>query len=144
MSIAPSPSPNGLDFRIMIETPLRQFVPWLVVVLLITVAGQPGVVCVTPMAWLLALRVGNIVAWRSRSVQSSRRLTEAALAGGFFGILQGILFAVVTPFMGPIQADEWTKTIVLMLIIFIVGTFAGAGLSFFTAYLNEQRRKRTQ
>jgi len=128
----------------MIETPLRQFAPWLVVVLLITVAGQPGVVCVTPMAWLLALRVGNIVAWRSRSEQPSRRLTEAALAGGFFGILQGILFAAVTPFMGPIQADEWTKTIVLMLIIFIVGTFAGAGLSFFTAYLNEQRRKRTQ
>lgn len=137
-------SPTSLDLRIVIETPLRQFVPWLAVVLLITAAGQPGVVCVTPMAWLLALRVGNIVAWRSRSGQATRRLTEAALAGGFFGILQGILFAAITPFMGPIQGDEWTKTIVLMLIIFIVGTFAGAGLSFFTAYLNEQRRKRTQ
>jgi hypothetical protein len=134
---------NSFDFRIIIETPLRQFVPWLVIVLLITVAGQPGVVCVTPMAWLLALRVGNIVAWRSRSAQSSRRLTEAALAGGFFGILQGILFAAVTPFMGPIQPDEWTKTIILILGMLIVGIFAGAGLSFFTAYLNEQRRKRT-
>ena len=137
-------SPTSLDFRIIIETPLRQFVPWLVIVLLITVAGQPGVVCITPMAWLIALRVGNIVAWRSRSVQSSRRLTEAALAGGSFGILQGLLFAAVTPFMGPIQPDEWTKTIVLILGMLIVGIFAGAGLSFFTAYLNEQRRKRTQ
>ena len=113
-------------------------------VLIVTFAGYPGVVCVTPMAWLIALRVGNIVAWRSRSAQSTRRLTEAALAGGFFGFLQGVLFGVISPFMGPIQADEWTKTIVLVLIMIALGIFAGAGLSFFTAYLNEQRRKRTQ
>jgi len=139
-----SSSPNGLDFRVILETPLRQFVPWLVIILLVTFAGQPGVICVTPMAWLIALRVGNICAARSRSQLSSRRLTEAALAGGLFGFLQGVLFGVITPFMGPIQNDEWTRAIALVLNMIVVGTFAGAGLSFFTAYLNEQRRKRTQ
>jgi hypothetical protein len=144
MASTSSPSPNGLDFRIIIETPLRQFAWWLIVVLLITFAGQPGVVCVTPMAWLIALRVGNLVGWRSRSTRSSHRLTEAALAGGLLGLIQGILFGVISPFMGPIQADEWTRTIVLILIMIVVGTFVGAGLSFFTAYLNEQRRKQTE
>jgi hypothetical protein len=143
MSMTPPPSPSSLDFRIMIETPLRQFVPWLVVVLLITAAGQPGVVCVTPLAWLLASRVGNQVAWRSRSELASRRFTEAALAGALFGLLQGILFGVISPFMGPIQADEWTRTIILFLFILVVGIFVGAGLSFITAYLNEQRKART-
>ena len=137
-----SPTSNSLDFRVMLETPLRQFVPWLAAVLLVTFAGYPGVVCVTPMAWLIALQVGNICVTRSRSQLSSRRLTEAALAGGLFGLLQGILFGVISPFMGPIQDDEWTRTIVLILIMIVVGVFAGAGLSFFTAYLNEQRRKR--
>ena len=137
-----SPTSNGFDFRVMLETPLRQFVPWLAVVLLVTFAGQPGVVCVTPMAWLIALRVGNICAARSRSQLASRRLTEAALAGGLLGLLQGVLFGVITPFMGPIQDDEWTRAIVLVLIMIVIGTFVGAGLSFFTAYLNEQRRKR--
>jgi len=140
----PSPTASGLDLRVIIETPLRQFAPWLAIVLIVTFAGYPGVVCVTPMAWLMALRVGNICAARSKSQLSSRRLTEAALAGGIFGILQGILFGAVTPFMGPIQADEWTRAIILILGMLIVGIFAGAGLSFFTAYLNEQRRKRTQ
>lgn len=135
---------KGLDLRIIIETPLRQFVPWLAMVLLVTFAGYPGVVCVTPMAWLIALRVGNIVAWRSRSERSSRRLTEAALAGGLFGLLQGILFAVIISLLEPINANEQTKTIILTLAIILVGMFAGAGLSFFTAYTNEQRRKRTQ
>ncbi len=132
-----------IDFRLVFEIPLRQFVPWLAMVLLVSLAGYPGVVCVTPMAWLLALRVGNICVARSRSEESSQRLLEAALAGGFLGFLQGILFLVIIPFMGPIQPNEITKTIVLTLIMLIVGVLAGAALSLFTAFLNEQRRNRT-
>ena len=137
----PSSSPNGLDFRNILETPLRQFVPWLAMVLLITWAGYPGVVCVTPMAWLIALRVGNLCAAQSRSGTRSRRLTEAALAGAVLGLLQGILFAVIISLLQPINPDERTQTITLTMIMFAVGIFAGAGLSFFTAYLNEQRRR---
>ncbi len=112
-------------------------------VLIVMWSGYPGVVCVTPMAWLLALRVGNICVAHSKSEQTSRRLLEAALAGGILGFLQGILFTVIIPLMGPIQANERTKTIVLILILLIVGVLAGAALSFFTAFLNEQRRQRS-
>ena len=141
MTSSSSPSPSGLDLRVVFETPLRQFAWWLVAVLLVTVAGYPGVVCVTPMAWLIALRIGNLVALRSLSDLSSQRLTEAALAGGLLGLLQGILFGAITPFMGPIQADEWTRTIILIFGMLIVGTLIGAGLAFITAYLIEQKRK---
>lgn len=141
MTSSSSPSPSGLDLRVVFETPLRQFAWWLVAVLLVTVAGYPGVVCVTPMAWLIALRIGNLVALRSLSDLSSQRLTEAALAGGLLGLLQGILFGAITPFMGPIQADEWTRTILLIIGMLIVGTLIGAGLAYTTAYLIEQKRK---
>lgn len=136
-------SSKGIDFRVVLETPLRQFVLWLAMVLLVTFAGYPGVVCVTPMAWLLALPVGNMCVARSRSERSSQRLIEAALAGGFLGLLDGILFLVIVPLMGPVRPDEITKTILLTLIMLFLGIFAGAGLSFFTAFLNEQRRNRT-
>ena len=109
-------------------------------VLLVTWAGYPGVVCVTPMAWLIALRVGNISVARSKSDSSARRLIEAALAGALLGLLQGILFTVIVPLMGPIKADEWDNTIILTLLMVIMGIFAGAGLSFLTAYLSERRR----
>jgi hypothetical protein len=130
-----------LDYRVIIETPLRQFVLWLAMVILVSLAGYPGVVCVTPMAWLIALRVGNLCVVRSRSETSSQRLLEATLAGGILGLLQGILFIVVIPFAGPIQVDERTRTIILSLLMIIVGIFAGAGLSFVTAFLNERRRQ---
>ena len=132
---------KGIDYRVIIETPLRQFVLWLAMVVLVSLAGYPGVVCVTPMAWLIALRVGNLCVARSRSETSSQRLLEAAVAGGILGLLQGILFIVVIPFAGPIQVDERIQTIILSLLMIIVGIFAGAGLSFVTAYLNERRRQ---
>jgi hypothetical protein len=137
-----SASSNRLDLRVIFEIPLRQFVPWLAMVLLVTWAGYPGVVCVTPQAWLIALRVGNLCVWRSKSTLSSRRLTEAALAGGLLGFLQGLLFAGIITLLEPINADERTRTIILTLILIIAGIFAGAALSFVTAYLNERRRNR--
>ena len=140
MTINPPSSQNGLDHRVIFIVALRQFAWWLIMILLITFAGYPGVVCVTPMAWLIALRAGNQVAWTSKSGRRSQRLTEAALAGALLGWLQGILFAVIVPLMGPIRDDEWTKSIVLILFMLVVGTLAGAGLSFVTAYLNENRR----
>ena len=139
---SPSASSNRLDLRVIIETPLRQFVPWLAMVLLVTFAGYPGVVCVTPMAWLIALQVGNLCVSRSKSALSSRRLTEAAFAGGLLGFLQGLLFAGIITLLEPINADEQTRTIILTIIIVVAGIFAGAVLSFVTAYLNERRRNR--
>ncbi|WKZ38441.1 MAG: hypothetical protein QY332_10920 [Anaerolineales bacterium] len=78
-------SPN-LDLRTIFETPIHQFIPWLASVLIVTWAGYPAVVCVTPLAWLIALRVGNICTARSKNESPQRRLTESALAGGIIGL----------------------------------------------------------
>lgn len=108
-----------------------------------TFAGYPGVVCVTPMAWLIALRVGNVCVARSRSESSPSRKLEAALAGGILGLLQGILFTVIINQLEPINLDEQARMFTLTLIMVAVGIIFGAALSFFTAFLNEQRRQRT-
>lgn len=133
--------PGRLDLRTIADVSLRQFAWWLIMVLIVTFAGYPGVICVTPMAWLVALRVGNQITQRSKSGLRSQRLAESALAGGLLGFLQGILFGVVVPFMGPVQPDELTNSIILVVVMLVVGTVASAGLSFFTAFLNENRRE---
>ena len=143
MMTNPSPTSKSLDLRVILSTASLEFVWWLMAVLVVSIAGYPGVVCVTPMAWLLALRVGNICVVRSRSEQSRQRILEASIAGAILGLLQGILFLIVVPFMGPYPSDEITKTVVLTLTMILLGMVAGAGLSFFTAFLNEQRRQKS-
>jgi len=58
---------SRLDIRLILEHPLRQFAPWLVVVLLATWSGYPGIVCITPLAWLMALWVGIVCVSHSTS-----------------------------------------------------------------------------
>jgi MFS family permease len=135
-----SPS-SGLDLRVILEAPLRLFAPWLAIVLVVTWAGYPGVVCVTPMAWLLALRVGIAVVGRSASAQPAQRLREAALAGGLFGLLQGALFGVLVLRLGEILPGERAGAAVLIGAVLIFGILVGAGLSLFTASQVERRQR---
>jgi hypothetical protein len=129
----------GLDFRLILETLLRFFIPWLAVVLLISWAGYPGVICVTPMAWLMALAVGQRCASQSTSETRTKRLLEAALAGAIFGLLQGVLFIFVAPRMGPVTASEQTSALGISLGMLCVGIPVAAGLATFTAWLVLQR-----
>jgi len=132
--------PEKLDLRTILVIPLGQFAPWLASVLLVTWAGYPGVVCVTPVAWLMALRVGLVCVTRSSSLRPARRVQEAALGGAFFGFLQGLLFLVIVPLMGDIKPTEWTGAFVLIAFMLVGGILAGAGLAAFTASQFERRR----
>ena len=143
MTTSPPPSPRGLDFRVILVVPLLLFAPWLAAVLVVTFAGYPGVVCVTPLAWLLALRLGIMCVGRSASTQPSRRVLEATLAGGVFGLLQGLLFIVIVPRMGSIQASEQASAIMISVIMVVMGSLVGAGLSAFTASQTERRLRAT-
>ncbi len=125
----------GLDRRAVLVIPLRQFAPWFAAVVIVTLAGYPGVVCVTPMAWLLALRVGLICMRDSRSPSLRQRLREAALAGALLGVLQGALFAGVLFWLLPLQPSEVTRSLGLAGALLVIGIAASAVLSLITARL---------
>ncbi len=128
------------DFIAIVKAIWVPFVSWLSAVLIVTFAGQPGVVCITPVAWLMSLWVGLRSVAYSRSAQKSSRLTEAGLAGGIFGLLQGVLFLVVMPLMGSIQAEEKQKAILMSVVMIVFGTLVSAVLSMAIAASLERRR----
>ena len=65
---------------------------WVLAVVFVTLMGYPGIACMTPVAWLLALIVGKRCLDESRSDGAAIRLWEAGLAGGLLGAIQGIAF----------------------------------------------------
>jgi len=138
MTTSPTPS-KGLDFRTILVVPFVNFVPWLAAVLIVTWAGYPGVVCVTPLAWLIAGRVGIVCTRRTTSTLPSRRLLEAALAGLVFGLLEGLLFIVVIQRVGSLLPGEQSSAAMLSLFMVVFGMLVGAGMSLFTAFLTNRR-----
>jgi len=134
-------SAEGLDFRVILGVPLLQFLPWLAAVLIVTWAGYPGVVCVTPLAWLIAARVGIVCIRRTTSTQPARRLLEAALAGVWFGLLEGLLFIVIIQRLGSVQPGEQASAAMLSVLMVVFGMLVGAGMSLFTAFLADRRQQ---
>jgi hypothetical protein len=112
-----------LDLSAIFGAVLAAFILWATVVVYVTfIARQPGVVCMTPMAWLMALWVGMMCVARSRSVRKATLLTEAGLAGGLFGLLQGALFVAVAILFMEVKPDERQKMLWISLMMITVGT----------------------
>ena len=52
-----------LHLGAFLRTLIAPLIVWSVAVFSATAAGQPGVVCITPLAWLLALWSGGVTNW---------------------------------------------------------------------------------
>ena len=96
----------------------------------------------TPMAWLLAIPIGMVCSLRSKTQKFSTRLLESTLAGGILGLLQGLLFFIIIPVMGPIKPEEEANQMTLNLIMLTAGALVAAVLSLFSAFSTERRKKR--
>lgn len=76
------------------------FVPillWTGSVIAVSLYGYPGVICLTPIFWLLAALVGLRVRRETHS-SGNRPVLEGAIAGGMLGLWQGGLAGGVMAF----------------------------------------------
>jgi hypothetical protein len=120
--------PN-LDLRAIFRTLALPVIFWVAAVLVITIFQFPGVVCVTPVGWLLAVPVGRDVVSHTRSTELHTRKLEAGIAGGLLGFFQGGLFMLVILFGMELFPKERFPMIVLGSAVLLVGILVCAVLS---------------
>jgi len=79
---------------------------WGVIVALASWQGQPGILCLTPLAWLLAVPTGlNYVAF-SHGRPGRSPFFAGALAGATLGLLFGLLVWALGPALMPADPEE--------------------------------------
>jgi hypothetical protein len=83
-----------LDVPAIFAAPGLLFIPWLLLIILLIRDRQPGVICITPMFWLLGAVVGLGIPQFSRSRRRAALRREAFLAGGLLGFLFGATFLI--------------------------------------------------
>lgn len=108
---------------------------WTGSVIAISLMGYPGVVCMTPLAWLLALPVGMRVRRESESLGKLPAL-EATLAGGLLGLWQGLLVPAVmvaSPYLPGKISSAPPSSIFAAIISTIISIPVTAGLAGFIA-----------
>ena len=117
----PSGSPYsdmaGLDLRAISASLFLPLLLWTGSVVAISLSGYPVVICMTPLAWLLAMPVGlrlrreitpamDVPTAAGPAFVSARSLARhAALCGAALGLWQGLLFAASLAFYPALRSD---------------------------------------
>ncbi len=130
---------NGLDWRAILSgvAPVACVVGMAV---LAELGGYPGVVCITQMAWLIGLASGQRVATVTRSEPPRRPLVEAAIAGALVGIIEGVLFVVVSTQFELRDAEEMAQALGLAACVVVGGVAVTGGLAVGMAWVVVRRR----
>ena len=119
---------------------------WGLVVLVVTYQGQPGVACLTPLAWLLALPAG----WNYVVFANDKPGRQPFLAGAILGLILGLgygfLFFGVAAYGMPVGTDpaEIAKMQNLVVVMIAAGAIVAALFSGFMAYRAATLRRRGQ
>ncbi len=121
------------DRSAMLKSLWQPLLVWSAAVVAVALIGQPTVVCITPLAWLLAIPVGQQVIERSSNRYQQMSLIEAAVCGGFLGLYQGLLFLPVGYITPGMTGQDRQLLLVLALFSILIGVFACSALAFFFA-----------
>jgi hypothetical protein len=115
-----------LDVPAIFAAPGMLFVPWLMLIILLIRGQQPGVICFTPMFWLLGAVVGLAIPQFSSSQTLTALRREAFIAGGLLGFLFGITYLISALIV--FEPDPATRNFALLsgvgLIVFGMGSCA--------------------
>ena len=121
---------HKLDFNAIWMAVWLPMASWLIAVLGATLTGYPGVICITPMGWLLALSAGMRTTQNSASEAITPRMIEAGIAGALLGVFQGLVFAGVLAFASPLgtPGSSPLETLMTAIIAFLIVGGASAGV----------------
>lgn len=128
-------NPTPFNHQAVISALFLPLLYWTGAVVAVSLFGYPGVVCVTPAAWLLALPVGLRVRRELHSTRPGKTL-EAAVAGGVLGFWQG---ALVTPFLLGQDIDIGVLNPIFAAgLMILAGVLVGAGLSAAATFFTQE------
>jgi hypothetical protein len=131
----------GLSRGPFLRALLPMVITWTVWVVLATLGGYPGVICITPMAWLLALWSGMQYATLTVGQPARWPLLAPALVGAVLGLYLGLTFVVVgtVSLTAGLEGEELARTWGFNLLMLVVSIPICAALSVFTAWLVRRR-----
>jgi hypothetical protein len=133
-----------LDFRTVFHAVRNPLLIWCAAIALAAVSGQPGVICITPAAWMLAAQAGRQCVLASHTGSRLVRIGEAGLAGALLGLAQALLFAVVIVLWIDLTPDDLRRIYQLTGLLIGVGMLVCAALAALVGLLQQRRMTNVQ
>lgn len=126
----------ALDLQAIISGLFLPLLIWTGSVVTISLMGYPGVVCMTPVFWVLAFPVGIRVR-RESSSPTREVIIEAAIGGAALGFWQAVLLAAVmaaSPWLPGRYAGELPSPYLIGAAAALISMPVTSGLAAFIAW----------
>jgi hypothetical protein len=94
---------TDFSFGLVLRALWLPLLAWVALTALFVAIDYPAVLCVTPLAWVLALYAGRVC---GQGAGGRSGLVEAGVAGGLLGLAQGLLFGLLSVLLEPSEAAE--------------------------------------
>jgi hypothetical protein len=131
---------KNLDYKAIIDSIWLPVLFWFSAVIFVSILGQPGIICVSPVAWLLAFSMGWRYGGKTRTPGSSQYTIEACLVGFSWGFLVGILIFIVSLIAFRDDYLELHQMMVWGTVFSIAGILVCAALSFLGAHFRLKKK----
>ncbi len=118
-------SPRSLDLRVVARAVWPYLLLWPLGVTLAFLLAAPAVICLTPFAWLLSVPVGRYCKTNTRSQSPS---AEAAIAGAFLGISQGLVALAVVHLVSPYGNPYAQQSIFAAAVLTLLGSASACAI----------------
>lgn len=132
---------TSLHWPALLRGSLIPAIAWSVIMLGVTLNDQPGVICLTPMAWLLCAVGGLHYGQHERLSRSA--IPGGLLAGAIAGLIMALLVWIGVAYMlvGEIRADEIARAYAFAGGLSVITVIASSLLTALTAHLRHTQRR---
>lgn len=111
---------------------------WSILISCVTLSGYPGVIMITPLAWLiLPFQAGSVYAEKAIAKGMRPQFRSAALIGVFIGVMLGVLCAIVSLFFMEIPEHEVQQTVKFLLGMTQIGCLVSPFFSLLSTYIQK-------
>ena len=133
-----------LNWNALVRAAFGPALAWAAVSLAVTFQGQPGVMCMTPMAWLLGIFGGVYYSSRENLARPRPAAPGGLLVGAIIGLSMAILFAIGSARMmaGETRPDEIMRGNTMMLAIGIGSIIFCSLLAMVFAHITQRNLRR--
>jgi hypothetical protein len=128
-----------VEWRTVLEAVWLPALLWVLALGVPTLAGIPGIICITPLIWFSSMRIGRHTTELSSHKDTNVITYTAGLAGALFGSIEGVAFAVIYILSSAAGAQELSLKVMITIIMFLLSVASCAFLAVWSARIKQRQ-----
>jgi len=130
---------RAIEWTAVLEAVWIPALLWVMALIIPTLVGIPGIICLTPLGWLSSIRIGRHAAELLKETNHTSQTLSLGIAGALYGLIQGVLFVIVYTYAPTAYPEDKPLKLIVNLVMFLLSISASAFLANWAGKLRKRQ-----